>query len=192
MRIETERLLLRRPVPADAAPLLEGLGDPEVMRYIGRGETGTLLDAIEQVDRMVRAWQADGFGRFVVERAADGAVIARVGLLAWDPVTWSSGVRSEIGDRAEVELGWTLARSAWGLGYATEAARAARDWALAEVRPRRLISLIHPENERSKRVAEKLGERFEHEITTKRGVPAELWVLPEPARTSSSGAVSAA
>ena len=71
-----------------------------------------------------------------------------------------------------------------GRGYATEAAAAARDWALANVRPGRLISLIHPENARSKRVAEKLGERFDRGITTTQGVPAELWVLPEPARTS--------
>jgi RimJ/RimL family protein N-acetyltransferase len=155
------------------------------MRYIGRGETATPLDAIEQVERMTRAWECDGFGRFVVVRAVDSTVIGRVGLLAWDPATWSSGVRSEIGDRAEVELGWTLARHAWGQGYATEAASAARDWALREVRPRRLISLIHPENGRSKGVAAKLGERFEREIRTTRGVPAELWVLPEPPRTSS-------
>ncbi len=182
--IETERLLLRPPAPADAEPLLDGFADPEVIRYIGRGETGTLLDAIEQVDKMRRAWRLDGFGRFVVVRAADGVVLGRVGLLAWDPETWSSGIRTEIGDRAEVELGWTLVRQAWGQGYATEAAEAARDWALANVQPRRLISLIHPENTRSKRVAAKLGERLEREITTKRGVPAELWALPEPEGTS--------
>lgn len=183
--IETDRLLLRRPLPGDAELLLEGLTDPEVMRYIGRGETGTLLDAIEQVDRMTRAWHTDGFGRFVVVRAADGAVIGRVGLLAWDPATWASGLRSEIGARAEIELGWTLVRGVWGLGYATEAACAARDWALAEVHPKRLISLIHPENTRSRRVAEKLGEGFERVVTTKRGVPAELWALAPPERTSS-------
>ena len=176
--IETERLLLRLPVPGDAEQLLESLADPEVMRYIGRGETATLPDAIEQVDRMRRAWRADGFGRFVVVRRDDGAVIGRVGLLAWDPETWASGVRSEIGPDAEIELGWTLARRAWGHGYATEAARAARDWTLAEVRPNRVISLIHPDNERSKRVATKIGQRFDRAVTTARGLPAEVWALP--------------
>ena len=175
--IETDRLLLRLPVPGDAEQLLEGFADPEVMRYIGRGETGTLLDAIDQVDKMQRAWRADGFGRFVVVRQADGAVLGRVGLLAWDPRTWANGIRQELGPDAEIELGWTLARSAWGHGYATEAAEAARDWTLAEVRPRRLISLIHPDNERSKRVATKIGERFDCSVMTKRGIPAELWTL---------------
>ena len=176
--IETERLLLRLPVPADAEQLLESLADPEVMRYIGRGETGTLLDAVEQVDKMLRAWRVDGFGRFVVVSREVGAVIGRVGLLAWDPRSWASGVRSEIGPDAEIELGWTLARSAWGNGYATEAAVAAREWTLAEIRPRRLISLIHPDNERSKRVATKIGESFDCAVTTTRGLPAEVWALP--------------
>ena len=89
--------------------------------------------------------------------------------------TWQNGIRAEIGDDAEVELGWALRRDVWGAGYATEAAAAARDWALSEIRPRRLISLIHPENERSMRVATKLGEHFEESITTHRGFEAQLW-----------------
>ena len=101
----------------------------------------------------------------------------RVGLLAWDPAIWRSGIRAEIGERAEIELGWTLSRDAWGCGYATEAAAAIRDWALREVRPPRLISLIHPENERSMRVATKIGEHFEQTITTHRGIPAQLWTF---------------
>jgi RimJ/RimL family protein N-acetyltransferase len=100
-----------------------------------------------------------------------------VGLLDWDPRIWKSGMRAEIGDGVEIELGWTLSRHAWGHGYATEAAIAARDWTLRETRPRRLISLIHPNNERSKRVAGKIGERFDRLVTTHRGIAAEVWSL---------------
>jgi RimJ/RimL family protein N-acetyltransferase len=46
------------------------------------------------------------------------------------------------------------------------------------VRPTRLISLIHPENERSMRVAERIGERYQHDIETARGVTVQLWALP--------------
>jgi RimJ/RimL family protein N-acetyltransferase len=175
--LETERLLLRPPRDADLDSFAEQLADSEVMRYLGTGETGTLEHAAAQLERMQRAWELDGFGRLVIVRKADDEPIGRAGLLAWDPAVWRSGTRAEIGPHAELELGWTLSRSAWGRGYATEAALAARDWALADVRPSRLISLIHPRNERSRRVAERLGEHFECPVTTHRGVPAELWVL---------------
>ena len=55
------------------------------------------------------------------------------------------------------------------------ASGAVRDWAFAEVRPPRLISLIHPENLRSIHVAEKIGERFDRLVTTHRGVDVQLW-----------------
>src|SRR5690242_7965442 len=147
------------------------------MRFIGGGETAERADAVEQIDRMLLGWRVDGFGRFVVVRKEDGAVLGRVGPLAWDPRIWKSGTRAEIGDGAEIELGWTLSRHAWGHGYATEAALAARDWVLREIGPRRPISLIHPDNERSKRVAEKIGERFDRLVTTHRGAAAEVWTL---------------
>ena len=181
--IETERLLLRPPVPDDAAEVAEEIADSMVMRFIGTGETGTFDDAVERLDAMCRAWTEDGFGRFIVVRADDGVPLGRVGLLVWDPLVWRSGVRSEIGDRAEIELGWTLRRQAWGQGYATEAAAAVRDWAMREIEPRRLISLIHPENTRSMRVATKIGESYEREITTHRGIPAQVWTLKFPPST---------
>jgi RimJ/RimL family protein N-acetyltransferase len=175
--IETERLLLRPPEPEDAAAIARQLADPEVMRYIGRGETGDLGDAVEQVAKMRQGWDDDGFGRFVVLRRDTGGAIGRVGLLVWDPLTWQNGTRREFGDDAETELGWTLERAAWGQGFATEAAAAARDWAVSDVRPRRLISLIHPENARSQRVAQRIGEEYERDVVTVRGVAVQLWAL---------------
>jgi RimJ/RimL family protein N-acetyltransferase len=175
--IETERLLLRLPVPEDAVAIAEQIGDAEVTRYLGSGETGDLDDAMVMIERMRRGWNEDGFGKFIVVRKADGAPIGRVGILVWDREAWRPGTRAEFGDRAEIELGWTLARSAWGHGYATESAAAARDWALREVHPPRLISLIQSGNERSMRVATKIGEHFDGMITTHRGVDAQLWTF---------------
>ena len=177
--IETERLLLRLPVLDDVEAVADAFGDSEVMRYIGNGETGTHDDALRAIESMQRAWEQDGFGGFTVVRRDDGAMLGRVGFMAWDPDVWKSGIRKEIGDRAEIELGWTLGREAWGRGYATEAALAARDWGLEEINPRRLISLIHPKNVRSMRVAKKIGERFQHEVTTHRGIPTQLWALED-------------
>jgi RimJ/RimL family protein N-acetyltransferase len=179
--IETDRLLLRVPEPEDASGVLRYLGDTEVMRWIGRdGETGTYDDAVARIERWRRAWELDGFGHFVVERRDDGEVIGQNGLLAWDPGTWQIGTRTEIGNGAEIEIGWTLERSTWGQGFATEAATAVRDWAFREVRPERLISLIHPDNDRSQRVAQKIGERHERDIVMHHGGPAQLWALASP------------
>ena len=63
-------------------------------------------------------------------------------------------------------------RSCWGHGYATEAALALRDW----TDRRRLISLIQHGNDRSVRVAEKLGEHYERDVEV-RGVPTQLFAL---------------
>jgi RimJ/RimL family protein N-acetyltransferase len=179
--IETERLLLRVPEAGDAAAIVHYLGDPQVMRWIGRdGEAGSFDDAVARIERWRHAWELDGFGHFVVERREDGEVIGQNGLLAWDPDTWQNGTRTEIGDTAEIEIGWTIERSAWGRGYATEAATAVRDWAFREVRPRRLISLIHPDNEPSRRVAQKIGEQHERDVVMHHGGPAQLWALVHP------------
>ena len=59
------------------------------------------------------------------------------------------------------EVGWTLARAAWGNGYATEGARRALEYAFDELGEEKVISVIHPENAASIRVAEKIGERFD-------------------------------
>jgi hypothetical protein len=85
------------------------------------------------------------------------------------------GARSAIGPTAEIEIGWILARRHWRQGYATEAALALRDWAFRELGIPRLISLIHPLNHASVRVAEKIGERYEQQVTTGAGNPALLY-----------------
>lgn len=59
------------------------------------------------------------------------------------------------------EIGWTLARHAWGNGYATEGGRRALEYAFENLDQRHVISLLHPENTPSMRVAERLGEKRE-------------------------------
>ena len=179
--IETERLLLRPPEDGDVAAVYRFVADPEVMRWIGDyGRTGTYADAVERVDRYRRAWATDGFGHLMVVPKDSGDAVGRVGILVWDPRTWQHGTRREIGEAAELELGWTLERGAWGRGFATEAAAAVAEWAFAELQPSRLISLIRPDNVRSLRVAQKLGEHYEHDVTVD-GAAVQLWSLASPA-----------
>ncbi len=84
---------------------------------------------------------------WAIEYGASGAFVGSVGF--WEPEGWPG-----------FELAWTLARRWWGQGFATEAARAALDYAFVAWRRNRVISLIHPENRASVRVAERLGENL--------------------------------
>ena len=161
--IETERLLLREPRLEDAADLAVAYADPEVMRYMDDGSTATLAEVEEGIARWLRRWDDWGMSLYSLERREDGRVLGRAGFLRWDPETWEIG-----GD--EVELGWLLAREHWGQGYATEAALALRDWAGEERGLTRLISMIRHDNDRSARVAERIGERYERDIVKDDGV----------------------
>ncbi len=93
-------------------------------------------------------WHMRGYGHWAVEEKATGRMIGRIGFL--NPEGWPA-----------FEIGWTLARHAWGRGYAIEGAKAALRYAFEHLDKRHVISLIHPENVRSMRVAERLGEKLE-------------------------------
>jgi RimJ/RimL family protein N-acetyltransferase len=174
--IETERLLLRLPRLEDAADLALAYADPETMRFIGDGSTATQKEVERSIPFWLERWEKNGLGQFAMERREGGGVLGRAGFLVWDTANWETSSFAEAGERAEVELGWMIARAHWGHGYATEAALALRDWGIAERGLTRLISLIRPGNERSVRVAEKIGERYEREIVTD-GLPAMLYAL---------------
>jgi RimJ/RimL family protein N-acetyltransferase len=163
--VETERLILRRPKKSDARALLEAYSNPEVMRFIGSGETLDLERTRTWLDRALRRWKADGFGHHVVERKEDGLVLGRAGFLVWNPDTWETGTLAELGEQSVVELGWMLAQEHWGNGYAVEAAAALRDHGFRELGFERLISLIIRGNERSERVAEKIGSRYVRDVS---------------------------
>lgn len=173
--LRTERLLLREPRTGDLHAVTALYRDAKVMRYISPPGPWSAARSAAALERMIRRWDDDGIGTFVIE--LDGAVAGDVGLLPWDPATWTAGAsRAQLGSDAEIEIGWTLARKRWGKGYATEAATAVRDWALGELGLTRLISLIDPENAASIRVAEKLGEQHERDVVV-HGRTTRLYAL---------------
>lgn len=145
MVLQTERLLLRAFRQDDVDAYAAMCADPEVMRYLS--VTGALLsreDAWRQMALFAGHWSLRGFGMWAVEHRQTGRFVGRVGL--HHPEGWP-----------DLELGWSLRREDWGQGFATEAARAAADHAFHELRRSHLIHLILPGNERSIRVAERLG-----------------------------------
>jgi RimJ/RimL family protein N-acetyltransferase len=177
LQLETDRLLLRAPVPEDAEALAPMYGDPDVMRYVGDGRTLTRGDTERSVKRMIERWEADGFGLFTTVRKDDGAVIGRVGLLVWNTDTWEPTTRAAAANvPSEVEVGYTLGKPYWGQGFATEAAGAVRDYALNELGAERLIALIIHGNTASENVARKLGLEYERDIMLGRR-EAQLFAL---------------
>ena len=120
--------------------------DPEVMRYLGSGRVLSQAQSWGEVAAHIGHWALRGYGQWALERKEDGASIGRAGL--WNPPGWLG-----------LEVGWKLARDAWGQGYATEAGRAAIDWAWSALDATELISIIQPGNAASVRVAERLGMR---------------------------------
>jgi RimJ/RimL family protein N-acetyltransferase len=145
-QLQTQRLLLRGLRDDDLDAYASMVADPEVMRYLGVGEPVDRATAWRQLAMFAGHWVLRGYGLWALERRADGAFVGRAGL--WQPEGWPG-----------LEVGWALTRDAWGHGYATEAARAACEWAWSELGAQRLISVIAPDNEPSIRVALRLGMR---------------------------------
>jgi RimJ/RimL family protein N-acetyltransferase len=181
VRLETERLVLRKPEPADRDGYAEIWGDPEVVRFLG-GRTQTPDEAARGIERMLKQWDRHGVGLFSVLRKDDERLVGRVGYLLWDPERWVNAMHEELEDPLELEIGWVIASAFWNQGYATEAAAACRDHAFDELGRDRVISLIAPENDASIRVAEKIGERYERDVEIMVG-PVGLYSLEKaPAR----------
>ena len=109
LELQTERLILRAPVPEDAEALAPMYADPEVMRYVGDGRTLTRADTELSVRRMIERWNEDGFGLYTTLRQDDGVVIGRVGILIWNSVTWEPTTRAQASGPTEVEVGALLA-----------------------------------------------------------------------------------
>jgi RimJ/RimL family protein N-acetyltransferase len=163
--LHTDRLVLRafRATDIDAWAPMEA--DPEVRRFRGNN-LRSRSEVWGMMETSLGQWALRGYGVFAIELAADGRFAGFAGVL--HPADWP-----------EAELSYSLARDFWGSGLATEAARAARDWAFANRGFSRLASFIWPGNVRSIRVAEKLGAVRESMVTL-RGFEAQWWVHFSP------------
>lgn len=145
--LESDRLLLRMWRESDFDDYAAMCADPEVMRYLG-GKTFNRMEAWRHMAFLIGHWYLLGYGHWAVEEKSSGRLVGRIGFL--NPADWPG-----------FEIGWTLAREYWGKGYATEGARRALDYGFKELDKDHVISLIHPENSGSIRVAERLGEKLE-------------------------------
>src|SRR4051794_38520640 len=143
----TERLMLRRPGPEDAPAYRALLMHPTIGEWLRPPPLSPFEpdDGDLWLDADVRHWERFGFGPWAVAEREDGEYVGRVGL------RWS-----EIGDRAGIEVLWSIDPRHHGQGFAAEAARAALDLA-AELELDEVFAMILPTNAASLRVAEKIG-----------------------------------
>jgi RimJ/RimL family protein N-acetyltransferase len=151
---------------ADLDRMAALLGDPEVMRYYPSPKTRD--EALGWIRWNQRSYRDHGFGLWIVE-THDGELVGDCGL-TWQPV-----------DGAQVlEVGYHTVRTRQGRGFASEAAEACVDLALGPVGESRVIAIINPENAPSRRVAEKIGLRWERE-TEVRALPVVVYGRGSPA-----------
>ena len=143
--IETERLRLRVPDPADRATLQGWFGDPRVMINLGpvRDADGTDA-AIARHD----GYRDEGLGFWMVERRGDGVPVGFAGLKRCNPGSSLEG---------RLEIGWMYGVPFWGQGYAVEAARASLDWGWNHCPDPQIVALTARVNDASQRVMQRIG-----------------------------------
>ena len=153
--IETERLQLRMFQEHDWEPLCRMFRDEECVRYTLKTPQPDWM-TWRWMTVYLGHWQIRGYGPYAAVEKKSNNMIGPVGL--WYP-----------GDWPEPEIKWSLTRQFWGHGYVTEAARAIQEMVVRELKWNRLISLIHPDNERSKAVAQRIGGGYEKTIPFRDG-----------------------
>ena len=163
--LETERLRLRELTEADAPALLELYRDPTVMRFMGAPPSSVEVEAGNITAHRSNYYATRGYGLWGVVARDEDVIIGRCGLLD-----------ATIRDRAEVEISYLLAPDARGRGLATEAARAVLSFATSSLGLRRVVAVVHPDNEPSRRVAERLGMTCDGTTTYKTFGQVDLFV----------------
>lgn len=149
IRIETDRLSLRRITPDDLDALHEIYADPICMQFYPG--TKTRAETAEWFQRLAfDSYARHGFGLWLVCDRATGEIRGDCGITL-----------QETPNGLEPEIGYHLLRRFWGMGIAGEAAAACRDYGVRVLGMNRIISITSPENLPSQRVAERVHQRRE-------------------------------
>jgi ribosomal-protein-alanine N-acetyltransferase len=144
--LRTDRLILRHWREEDREPFAALNDDPDVMAHFPSHLTREASDAM--ADRIAAFLDERGWGLWAVEVAQTGEFAGFTGL---------SVPRFDAPFMPAVEIGWRLARSAWGRGIASEAARASMEHAFSVLDLDEVVAMIVPDNLRSQAVATRLG-----------------------------------
>jgi len=161
--LETSRLILREFTPDDVDALALVLSDAETMRFYPAPFDRAGVE--EWIARNIRRCAKDGYGLWATVLKKSGELIGDCGLTV-----------QNVDGVDEIEIGYHTRRDLWGQGLATEAARVCRDFGFARLPVEQLISIIRPENQQSRRVAEKNGMTVIKQVV-RAGLPHLIYAI---------------
>jgi RimJ/RimL family protein N-acetyltransferase len=148
--IETARLHLRQFTPGDLGDMYPIFSDPEVVKYMKTGAPVSKAETESALMSIIKHWKQHGFGRWAVVSKETGKLIGY------------GGLRNLYGTP---ELVYLLARPYWGIGLATEVAKACLKWGFEERHFERIVAVTKPEHAASRRIMEKIGMIYERDAT---------------------------
>jgi RimJ/RimL family protein N-acetyltransferase len=152
--METERLQFRPYTKQDFPFFVSLWADPDVVKYIGKGQTRSTEEALKSFQDWLLPGYRDGRGLYLILHKETQQAIGHAGV-----------VHQAVDGKREYEIGYWIAKEFWGQGYATEAAIFFKQYAVDELKINRLICLIQQQNKMSINVALKLGMTHEKDTT---------------------------
>jgi len=167
MELTTERLHLRPFTAADQEAIHAVYADPEVMRHVGHGAHRSTAETAGALRIYGDVLARHGYSFLAVTLRETGALVG------------DGGLHPLGGKGPDVELGYTLARSAWGHGYATELGRGLIGYAFARLHVPRVVAQVEPANAASRHVLDKLGMSA-REMRMAYGRPHILYAIEAP------------
>ena len=168
--ISTPRLRLE-PFAIHHAPALNAINnEPQVMKFLSKSTAESIETTIENITRVRERWERLGYSWWAIVARDTDAVIGAACV---------QNVANKTG--ADLEIGWRLATASTGHGYATEAGKAAADFAFKVIGAAQVIAVADPRNVASHRVMERVGMTYRG-IETHYDQPCTTYCMQESDR----------
>lgn len=147
--LETKRLLVKASSLENFDTAYQLLSDPDIMRYVGRGPR-THEETRTGLEKMIEHRKKHGFSFGDVYEKETGLYVGRAGM-----------IYLELNDtQPEIEVGYMLHKQYWKKGYATELAKAFIQWGFNHFSLEKIVAVINPKNDASRRVLERCGMSY--------------------------------
>lgn len=147
--LETQNLIIKAPQLGDFDHLYALQSDPDVMKYMGNG-VRTQNEVMSGLEKALAHQEKHGFSLGCVFEKESSLFVGRAGLiyLAYDDT------------QPQIEVGYALIQTAWGKGYGVELAQALIQWGFQHLSVNKLVGVINPDNDYSRRVLEQVKMHY--------------------------------